>query len=463
VCQRSSLFMSVTMSDDNQSAQSSALLREEKEKLFLKAAHGEITGEEADAEAIRLGLGRLSHTPKPHEFRVDKLPQWTLPMAVAWIAYRDLEEVREWHAPFRENCWDWIWRRWRVGPDGPVHEGWHLEQRHRATLSLLSIGEALDRTDSQKSLMMSVREAREALWSALQEGFFVASGVDLETNRRAEIPSLDWHELVSVEGPGQIDEVRIGLMGTGYKDVLLPSAALQGYWRLASEKPPTLPETRAPTGEGYTPLYCVAQWIATKGDTVRFDPQDETIWRPAYDELLAAVASEKVRVIGTRNGQREIISGFHFAGCQVDYPFGSADLEVLAGEDLYLRSYPYLDDEHWRDGFDDALINRNGERWTRLMVEKGDARARWPFPIPEGDDEADLRSGMPGRPGKAKHLIEDEFKRRGQSGALAESLALEAGALLDWLSLNYPQHSRPTIRTIQNNIRADYRRLKGTK
>jgi hypothetical protein len=310
---------------------------------------------------------------------------------------------------------------------------------------------------------MSVRDAREALWSALQEGFFVASGVDLETNRRVEIPSLDWQELVSVQGAGEIDEVRIGLMGAGYKDVLLPSAALRGYWRVASEKPFTLPETVAPSGEGYTPLYCVAQWIATKGETVQFDPEDEMVWRAAYDDLLAALASEKVRVVGTRNGQREVLSGYHFAGCQVDYPFGSADVEVLAGEDLYLRSYPYFDDEHWRGGFDDALINRHEERWTRLMLEKGDVRARWPFPVPEGPDDPDRHSGMPGRPGKARHLIEDEFMRRGQSGELAGSLALEARALLDWLSLNYPQHSRPTIRTIQNNIRAEYRRLKGTK
>ena len=455
--------MSITMSDDNQRAQSSAELQEEKEKLFLRAAHGEISGDEADAEAIRLGLGRLSHKPYPHEWRAEDLAQWTLPMAVAWIAYRNFDEVREWHAAYRENSWGWIWRRWRAGPDGPVHEGWHLEQRNPPSLALLALGEAFDRADDDKSLVMSVRDAREALWAALQEGFFVASGVDLETNRRVEVPSLDWHELVSVQGTGQIDEVRIGLMGTGYRDVLLPSAALQGYWRLASEKPLKLPETRAPTGEGYTPLYCVAQWIATKGDTVQFDPDDETVWRAAYNELLAALASEKVRVVGTRNGQREVLSGFHFAGCQVDYPFGSADLEVLAGEDLYLRSYPYLDDEHWRGGFDDALINRHEERWTRLMVEKGDVRARWPFPVPQGGDEAKCQSGLPGRPAKSKHLIEDEFRRRALSHELADTLAMEAKALLDWLKSDHPQYPRPTIRTIENFIRADYRRIKPTK
>lgn len=434
-----------------------------KDALFERAKYGEITGEEADAEAIRLGLGSLSQRPGPDAHRPENVAQWTLAMAVAWIAFRDMDEVREWYAPFREDCWDWHWQRWRVGPGGQIHEGWHLEQRRRPTLSLLAVAGALHRVEERNPPVMYVRDAKEALWVALREGLFTASGIDMETDRRTPIPELDWHELVAVEGRGEVDEVRRGLMGNGYRDPLVPSAALRGLWRAVSKKPLTLPQSIPPSGEGYMPLYCAAQWIATKGATVEFDPEDESVWRVAYDELLSAIASEKVRVVGTCNGQREVVPGFHFAGCQVDYPFGSAELDVLAGEDLYLRSYPYLDEDHWRGGFDDALINRREDRWTRLMVEKSDVRARWRFPLSETYDDADLRSGMPGRPAKSKHLIEDEFRRRAGAGKLADTLALEAELLRAWLRSAHPKYPPPTIRTIQNNLRDEYRRLKSTK
>ena len=35
-------------------------------------------------------------------------------MAVAWIACLDLDEVREWSANYRVECFDWRWQRWRV-------------------------------------------------------------------------------------------------------------------------------------------------------------------------------------------------------------------------------------------------------------------------------------------------------------------------------------------------------------
>lgn len=267
-----------------------------------------------------------------------------------------------------------------------------------------------------------------------------------------------------MEGSGETGEVRRGPMGrAGYRDLLFPASALRRLWWPVSEQRLNLPQTMPPTGDGYMPLYCAAQWIATEGGVVQFDPEDEAVWRAAYDQLLAAIASEKARVVGTRKGQREVIPGYHFAGRRVDYPFGSADLEMLLDEDLTLRSYPYIDEEHWFGGFDDALITRWEDRWTRLMVERGDVRRRWAYPVPETKVEVILQSGMPGRPPKSKHLVEDEFRRRAAAGELAESLAIEAQALLDWLRSTYPMHPVPTVRTIQNNIRDHYRRLMPTK
>jgi hypothetical protein len=425
-----------------------------KDELFERAKHGKITGAEADAEAVLLGLGSLSQCPAPDAFLPEADAQWTLPMAVAWIAYLDLEEVRAWSAPYRAECWDWQWQRWRVGFDGPVHEGWHLEQRSSPTLALLGISASLDRAEGRPP-HMTIREAQDALWIGLREDFFRATGVDSQTGRRIVIPPLDWHELVPVQGRGEVDEVRRGPLGSGYSDVLLPSAALQGYWRKPVESTATLPPTIRPEGDGYMPLYCAAQWIATEGDTIQFPPEDKARWRSAYDALLAAITSNKVRVVGMRSGVSDKIEGHVFAGIRVDYPFHDADFELRSGNELYLRSYAYLDDEHWRGGFDDALVWRVEDRWTRIMVERGDVRALWPFAA-----NALIRSGMVGRPSSA-HLVKQHLRERAANGLLLNTLAAESRHLSAWLEASHPKSPQAGEKQIRTTIRELYWQLKG--
>ena len=74
------------MASGNRPLQFSTKQQAQREDLFERAKYGKITGDEADTEAIRLGLGSLSHGPDPDEFRPESIPQWTLPMAVSWIA-----------------------------------------------------------------------------------------------------------------------------------------------------------------------------------------------------------------------------------------------------------------------------------------------------------------------------------------------------------------------------------------
>jgi hypothetical protein len=453
------LLMWATVDKDNRFSRTWAEAQALKDELFRRAKYGEITGDEADAEAVRLGLGSLSRRPGPEEFRPEFETHWTLPMAVAWIAYLDLDEVREWSVPYRAECFNWRWQRWRVGFDGPVHEGWHLEQRHQPTLSLFSLSSIHDGVTGDRELAMPVKNAREALWLALREGFFAANGIDSATGRRVEIPALEWHELVLVEAKNETDEVRRGLLGDGYRDVLFPAAPLRGFWRRPEERPrPTLPPIMPPTGFGYMPLFCAAQWIATEGGKVEIDPANFEVWRAAFEQLLDRISSNEVAISGMRENVRELIDGVVFAGCQIDYPFSDDPTGLGWSEAYYIQSYPYLGDEHWRRGFDDSLRNCDDTRWTQLMVAKGDVRSHWPF-----SKSPETSTGLPGRPPKAKHLISDEMQRRANESRLAASLAQEAEALLDWLTASHPTAARPTRRTISNNLRADYRRLKDTK
>ena len=426
-----------------------------REELLEKAKVGEITGEQADAEAIRLGFGSLSRKPGPDEFRPEAEPQWTLPMAVAWIAYLDLDEVREWSVPYRTQCFDWHWQRWRRGLDGPIYEGWHLEQRSTPTLSLLGISATIDLTEGDERLRMSVGEAERALWIALQTDCFRASGL-AENGRRVEIPPLEWNDLKLILGRGDREELCFDFDRVAYRELLLPAASLRGLWREPVENVERLPSPMRPDGDGFMPLYCAAHWIATEGGVLDFPPNDPPRWRAAYAALLAAITSDKVRVVGLKGGEREVIGGHVFAGIQVDYPFNDPELELTMGSELYLRSYPYLDEDHWRRGFDDALIRRSADKWTRLMVDKAAIRQLWPF---NAEGHFDQRTG-PGRPGKAKHLIEDELARRGAERRLAPSLTEEANTLRAWLAERHPTIPRPAMVTIRNNIRAEYSRLR---
>lgn len=220
----------------------------------------------------------------------------------------------------------------------------------------------------------------------------------------------------------------------------------------------TLPATMQPDGNGYVALYCAAQWIATKGGTVDFDPADVNIWQPAFADLLAAAASGDVHITGVGiEGLRVPIAGYFFAGLQVDYPFSEPTIELFMGEEYYLRSYPYDDEEDWHGDFSDAITNRHGDRWNRLMVAKPDIANRWSF------EPVRRRTGAPGRPALSAHLIRDELERRGNGEALEPTVGAQAAKLVEWLKSEHPMNARPTIKTVSNQIRARYRALRGPK
>jgi hypothetical protein len=198
------------------------------------------------------------------------------------------------------------------------------------------------------------------------------------------------------------------------------------------------------------PLYCAAQWVATRGGTLEINALDEALWREAFKDLLNRITSDDVKVVGMRHGVAEQISGIHFASCSVDYPFSEPRLDLILSEELFLVSYPYLDDEHWRGGFDDSLQDRSGARWRRLMVLKSDIARCWPFAL-------DYRTGAPGRP-SAMHLVEEEHRARWARGEAHIKIGAEADDLVLWLAITHPTMPRATAKTIRNRLRTEHRR-----
>jgi hypothetical protein len=291
-----------------------------RDDLITKVQRGEMTPADAESEAKRLGLRSLASEPDPNDYDPMREPFWTLPMAVAWIAYRTQNAVRNWWDEYRKECWDWHFREWRVGPDGPVHQGHFLEQPLKATLVLLKMtGVWPDQTG-----LISVAEAIDALWLVLQSGGLEVTGINEDTGRRVPIPAEQWHDLTWFEEKGR--DVIHAKPGAGhntahYSDVIVPAGAVCAQWPARLMPTLTLPELMKPEDGGYMPLYCAAHWIATQGGSVGFDPASESVWKPVYEQLLARIASEEIKVVGTRNGERQPVPGYHFAGCRVSYPF----------------------------------------------------------------------------------------------------------------------------------------------
>ena len=387
-------------------------------------------------------------------------------MAIAWIAWRSPDRVREFWDPYRSECWDWNFRECRDGPDGAVYAGHFLEQRRPATLSSLLFAE---QHDSAQGLVphgtISISDAKAKLWEALGENSFQATGVSTETVERTAIPDYIWRDLYDIEERGR-DVLRVREAGgvwthRGYNDVALRRQNIMAIWQphRLEERGHELPALVKPEGPGYMPLYFAAQWIATRGGAVKIDPSDLTVWQDAFAQLLSRIASDEVTVTGMREGQREKLEGHIFAGILVDFPFHDTPFNLLVSEELYLWSCVYIDEEHWQKGWNDVLETRQSPKWSKLMVLNSDVARCWPFGLSQDTVNDPLQihhTGAPGRP-SSMHLVEAEYRARWHRGEAEPTIGAEAKTLAEWLQINYPHVPRLKPKSIANRLRHEHR------
>ena len=200
----------------------------------------------------------------------------------------------------------------------------------------------------------------------------------------------------------------------------------------------------APEGGGHMPFSQVAYWIAKNGGTKSFVVNDQAAWKPAYDELLAHIASNDVQTIGlSSDGMNEVIDGFRFARLRVSYPYHDIPSELLFGSEPYIETFPFIDDEHWRKGFNDKLVPpRGGKRgWSRLQVKKEDVRRLWRF---AGDPDASMA-------GSNSHLARPN-RRRGRPPKI------EWGRVRDFVHAKLEYHGLPQSGDPELSCQADVER-----
>jgi hypothetical protein len=107
--------------------------------------YGRMTPDEAEAKLKELGLPPLAPQPDPSDFDPMAEAFWTLPMVVAWIAWRSTSYVTQAWDEYRRQASYWEHKPWRHGVDGPVHRGWFPRPAAPGSLSILLLKECYQR------------------------------------------------------------------------------------------------------------------------------------------------------------------------------------------------------------------------------------------------------------------------------------------------------------------------------
>src|SRR3954454_17763102 len=76
-------------------------------ELIALVNDGTLTPRAAEQRALELGCAPLTSKPEPHECDPQQRAQWTLIMAVGWIAWRDLSLVRESSPEYAKATTQW--------------------------------------------------------------------------------------------------------------------------------------------------------------------------------------------------------------------------------------------------------------------------------------------------------------------------------------------------------------------
>lgn len=438
-------------------------MADNRDDLIEAVRRGRRSPEDAEAEAERLGLGPLSFKPPISDCDPMCAPYWTPIMVVAWIVWRTPEAVREAWSEYVGRCWMWRYRKWHSIKDETIYEGYFLERPEPPSLlTLLRVDAYPHPCDREpRAKHVDLTGGRDEVLNAFRTGRIQATGVSLAGGGpRREILPFEWIDLIF---DSDADDDRFthkrGLQQHGYQHVLVPRDQALRLWKPVPRPTPTpvpaeLPAVVRPDGAGFMTVFHALLWIATSGGAERFSPDDGDRWQRAFDMLLPELASGDVALSGEGLSERAVIPPYLLAACRFDPPFGGTPADLLHGTDLYLRSYPYIDEEHWRGGFDDALVVGVQERWTRLMVPKDAILKAWPF-----GSNTPTATGAPGRP-TSMHLVRGEFNRRRDAALLEKTLAQEAAALHEWFQKTHPAAPPPSSKTICNNIRSEFRAAK---
>jgi len=169
-------------------------------ELISFAWLGQVTPEQAEAEAAANGWEPFAQQPELPAFDPMQANRWSMPMVLAWIAWRDPMLVRRASSAFASQSTHWVARQWnRPADDGrgfERHSGWFLEPLSQITTVGLRQWEIILRSKGglPATAVMSILEAQAELWKRLVDLQFVAEAIGAD-GKPVDVPARDWSYL----------------------------------------------------------------------------------------------------------------------------------------------------------------------------------------------------------------------------------------------------------------------------
>ena len=442
-----------------------------RDTLLDLVRRGQFPPDEAEREAIKRGIGPLATKPDPLDFDPDEMPWWSLPMALAWIAWRNSTSVRE-HCPeYGESCLHWMPGTWNIPTNGGTQferiEGYELRPLGQSTACRLPVVEAyLTSTKTLPSTTrMTVSQAEKQLFAALAAGRIKAIAKDAAGNV-VDIPQREWPYLQLFE-ENERDVLKRGVLDPpAFSEIKFERSVLKEVWVEFLVEPYMIEPMMRPSPAGYVPLCSALHWIMTEAGRKVQHLEDSQPWAAAVERLMPLISTGEVQIIGrpSSGGPPRAIEGHTFAGISVSQPMHDT-LALIAGDNPWISCTPYVDEEHWGDVFNDQLyVSKVGPAaWTHLQLRKSDVLREIVFADAVLEEDADTvyETGAPGRP-SSMHLIQQEFSARHERGQSATSITQEADELAKWLRKVHPKAAAVTAKTIKNRLSAEFRLRSGT-
>ncbi len=221
------------------------------EEVLSRVERGELTTDAAEGWAKERRRPPFTGRPDPSTFDPRSSLRWTPLQAVAWIAYRDDEEVRNVSTEFRQH-----WFVWLPGPS-PVSasylllllgagmtpeslDGSHIEQLPPASFETFCdpkqrVAGGLAAQEEQSSSGdkgSKADQARDELWSALNKREIRATGFIDGRRQRSVIPAIEWNDL---EFAPHAPDVVCNRHGLTYKDVRIKSDEILTRWQVRTD------------------------------------------------------------------------------------------------------------------------------------------------------------------------------------------------------------------------------------
>jgi hypothetical protein len=199
--------------------------------IYARFRLGEITQEEAEAEAQAAGIGTLECHPNPADFDPMAEPRWTLPMTLAWIIYRSVDSVRALMDSFQAATRIWLQKDY-VSENGQTEKKLDLvSPRRKSPFDV--INEAV-RADDSSAQALSGIAARDDLLRKLKSGELQAFGIGRGESMHTPISPITWETITTFF----LDEPRIQASDIGtfleenarFQEVRVESSKVRELW-----------------------------------------------------------------------------------------------------------------------------------------------------------------------------------------------------------------------------------------